>query len=136
MYSKRRSIPNVKNQDSTEALLSILELADLAIQDYLESYQALGGEGGNHDWLTRCFIDELFELWCRYLCVDLCDEARVFNKLLVAAWRDVQFPTQEEDGRRLEDWLAERVRKNKHFRDGVPAARRDRQEFSRFCESG
>ena len=126
MFSKRRSIPKVRNQDLTEALLSILELADLTIQDYLESYQALGGKGGNYDWRTLCFIDEVFELWCRYVRVDLYDEARVFNKLLAAAWRDVKFPTQEEDGRRLEDWLADRVRK--HFPDGVGSSRRDCQE--------
>src|SRR5262249_19531591 len=87
-------------------------------------------ESGNYDWLTRCFIDEVFELWCRYVRVDLNNEARVFNKLLAAAWRDVRFPTEEEDGRCLEEWLADRVRK--HFSDGIHNSRVSQQKLMTF----
>jgi hypothetical protein len=122
--SLRISIPRV----SAETLQSSLRLADIAIRDYLESYRLCSSKGGNYDWQTRCFIDGLFELWCRCVRVDLDDETQVFNKLLAAAWRDVGFPTEEEDGRCLEEWLADRVRK--HFVDGVCNARRERQELN------
>ena len=128
-------ISKVKGRDLVGALLSSLGLAEVAIQDFLDAYKPRG-EGGNYDWLTRAFIDEIFEVWCQYKQVDLNDEADVFNKLVAAAWRDVGFPTKDKDGQRLEDWLADRVRKDKQFRDGVPAVRRDRQELASFCESG
>ena len=51
----------------------------------------------------------------------------VFNKLVAAAWRDVGFPTKDQDGLRLEDWLADRVRK--HFPEETPKARKERQEL-------
>ena len=117
----------VKGQDVLEALESSLPRADVAIGDFLEAYRPLDSEGGNYDWLTRYFIEELFELWRRYVHVELYDEAKVFNKLLAAAWRDVQFPTQEEDGRCLEDWLRDRVRKD--FPEKIPKARKERQEL-------
>jgi hypothetical protein len=63
----------------------------------------------------------------------LYDEARVFKKLLAAAWRDVGFPTREQDGQRLEDRLADRVRK--HFSDGVCSSRRDHQELTRLFDN-
>jgi hypothetical protein len=107
-------------------LLSVLQLSKNEIRHYLTSYRVCS-KGGNKDRLTAQFIDEIFKLWCRCVRVDLYDEAQVFNKLLAAAWRDVQFPTQEEDGRCLEDWLTDRVRY--HFSDGVCSSRRDRQEL-------
>jgi hypothetical protein len=103
-----------------------LQIAAKAIEDYQERYVPYANEGGNYDWLTRYFIDEFFELWCRYVRCELNNEAQVFNKLLAAAWRDVELPTREKDGQRLEDWLADRVRK--HFSDGVVSSRRNRQE--------
>jgi hypothetical protein len=106
----------------------VLRVAAKAIEDYLESYVSHTNEGGNYDWPTRYFIDEFFELWCRYVRCDLNNEAQVFNKLLAAAWRDVKFPTREQDGQCLEEWLADRVRK--HFRDGVCSSRSDRQQDS------
>jgi hypothetical protein len=123
------SIPNVR----AEALQSTLGLADIAIRDYLERYRTSSSEPGNYDWLTRRFIDELFELWCGYVRVELSNEAKVFNKLLAAAWRDVRFPTREQDGQRLEDWLADRVRK--HFSDEICSSRRDRQEFTLLLDN-
>jgi hypothetical protein len=119
------SIRKLRSQDATD-LQTALRLAAKAIEDYLESYLPNTKRGGNYDWLTRYFIDEFFELWCRHVQVELYDEAQVFNKLLAAAWRDVKFPTREQDGRCLEEWLADRVRK--HFHDGICNERRERQE--------
>jgi hypothetical protein len=113
--------------DDATAVLTALGVAAKAIEDYLESYLPATTDGGNYDRFTSYFIDLCFELWCRYVRVDLNNEPQVFNKLLAAAWRDVQFPTREQDGQRLEDWLADRVRK--HFSGGVCSSRRDRQEF-------
>jgi hypothetical protein len=119
-------ISNVKRRDLVEALLSSLGLAEVAIQELLDAYKPRG-EGGNYDWLARAFIAEIFEVWCRYVQVDLNDEAKVFNKLVAAAWRDVGFPTKDKDGQRLEDWLADRVRKD--FPEKTPKARKERQEL-------
>jgi hypothetical protein len=116
--------PNRLMRPDQKRLLSMLQLSENEFRHYLASYRS---EGGNKDRLTGQFIDEIFELWCRCVRVELNNEAQVFNKLLVAAWRDVQLPTQEQAGQRLEDWLADRVRK--HFSDGVVSARRDRQEL-------
>ena len=102
------------------------------IQHYLKSYR-IHNESGNYDWLTRCFIEEVFELWCRYVRCDLNNEAQVFNKLLAAAWRDVGFPTREEAGQCVEEWLADRVRKA--FSDGVCIARRNNQELTGFHDN-
>jgi len=124
--------PNSPRHEGPKRLQTVLRLTLNEIRHYLGRYR-VRNESGNYDWFTRCFIDEVFELWCRYVRVDLNDEARVFNKLLAAAWRDVQFPTEEEDGRRLEDWLADRVRK--HFSDGVCSARRDHQELALYLDN-
>ena len=118
---------------NTTDLQIALRLAAKAIEDYLESYVPETKRGGNYDWLTRYFIDEFFELWCRHIKVELYDEARVFNKLLAAAWRDVEFPTREQDGQRLEEWLADRVRK--HFHGGICNARRKQQEPNQWLDN-
>jgi hypothetical protein len=123
------SIRRLGDQDVVEALQSSLRLAEVAIRNFLKTESSYSSQG-NYDWLTRCFIDDLFELWCRWVWVELNNEAQVFNKLLVAAWRDVRFPTREQAGERLEDWLADRVRK--HFSDGVCSSRRDRQGLIRL----
>jgi hypothetical protein len=49
------------------------------------------------------------------------------NKFVAAAWRDVGFPTEEQDGRCLEEWLADRVRRD--FPEKTPKARKERQEL-------
>lgn len=121
----RISIRKLRSQDATD-LQTALRLAAKAIESYLESHRPDTKRGGNYDWLTRYFINEFFELWCRHVQVELYDEARVFNKLLAAAWRDVGFPTEEPDGRCLEEWLADRVRKD--FPEKIPKARKERQE--------
>jgi hypothetical protein len=118
--------PNLLMRPDQKRLLSMLQLSENEFRHYLASYRVCS-EGGNKDRLTGQFIDEIFELWCRCVLVELNNEAQVFNKLLVAAWRDVRFPTQEQAGQRLEDWLADRVRK--HFSDGVVSSRKDRQEL-------
>jgi hypothetical protein len=112
---------------------SALQLAAKAIEDDLESYLPNTKRGGNYDWLTRNFIDECFKLWCRHVQVELNKEAQVFNKFVTAAWRDVGFPTEWQDGRCLKEWLADRVRK--HFHDGICNARREQQERIRAWNS-
>src|SRR5262249_30843502 len=107
------SIRKLRSHDATD-LHTALELAAKAIEDYLESYQPGTNRGGNYAWLARGLIDDLFELWRRYVQLKLKHEAQVCNRLLAAAWRDVEFRTREQDGQRLEDCLADRVRK--HFR--------------------
>jgi hypothetical protein len=121
-----KPIRKVRDQDVVEALWLSMRNLDGAIRDFLETYRPDSQAGGNYDWLTRNFIDDCFELWCRYVQVELNNEAQVFNKFIAAAWRDVGFPTREQDGRCLEEWLADRVRK--HFLGGVCDARRERQE--------
>ena len=53
-------------------------------------------------------------------------EGRLFLRLLVAAWRDFNFPTRERDGQRLEDWLTDRVRKQ--FPKGICRTRLSLQD--------
>lgn len=125
------TIPNPLMRPDHERLLSVLQRDENEIRHYLASCR-VRSEGGNKDRLTGQFIDEIFELWCRCVRVDLYDETQVFNKLLVAAWRDVGFPTEEQDGRCLKEWLKERVRK--HFSDGVCNARIERQELNLWLE--
>jgi hypothetical protein len=125
-FLKPISIRKVRDQDVVEALWSSMLDLDGAIRDFLKTYRP-HSQGGNYDWLTRNFIDECFELWCRYVQVELNNEAQVFNKFVAAAWRDVGFPTEEPDGRCLEEWLADRVRKD--FPEKTPKARKERQEL-------
>ena len=85
-------------------------------------------EFGNHDRFTEVFINDVFELWCDLLWFEAsADKSRLFNRFLVAAWRDVGFPFDEKSGRSLETWLADRVRKQ--FAEGVPARRVERQNY-------
>jgi hypothetical protein len=124
---KPTSIRKGSPVDDATALQTALGVAAKTIEDYLESYLPDTMDGGNYDWFTSYFIDLCFDLWCRYVRVDLNNALQVFNKLLAAAWRDVQFPAREQDGQRLEDWLADRVRK--HFSGGFYSSRRYRQEL-------
>jgi hypothetical protein len=126
------SIRKVRYQDVVEPLWSSMRKLDGAIRDFLETYRS-HSKGGNYDWLTRNFIDECFELWCRYVQVEFNNEAQVFNKFVAAAWRDVNFPTSEQDGRCLEEWLADRVRK--HFHDKICNARREQQELNQWLDN-
>jgi hypothetical protein len=127
MFLKPIFIRKVRDRDVVEALWSSMRDIDGAIRDFLETYRP-HSQGGNYDWLTRNFIDECFELWCRYVQVELNNEAQVFNKFVAAAWRDVGFPTEEQDGRCLKEWLTDRIRK--HFHGGICNERRNRQELN------
>jgi hypothetical protein len=92
-------------------------MADL-IAVFLGRRRKPQGKPGHHDPFTRAFIDEVFDLWSKcYWTEGSADENRLFSRLLVAAWRDVNFPTREEDGQSLVEWLADRVRKQ--FSDGI-----------------
>jgi hypothetical protein len=114
-----RSGRPVRHRDVIEHLAWVLQLASYAIKIYTENYKPLSGKGGNYDWLTRTFIDGLVEFWCSYVRTErVGTKSRIFIRLIAAAWHDVGFPTMAEDGRCLEDWLADRVRKQ--FPKGFP----------------
>jgi hypothetical protein len=81
---------------------------------------------GNHDPLTRGFIDALSKFWARrHWREQLANEEQLFMRLLVAAWRDFELPTKDQSGGSLEEWLADRVRKQ--FPDGIRNACSKRQ---------
>ncbi len=104
-----------------EDLLVALSTAAEAIQEFQDNHRPMG-RPGNRDPLAQQFIDEVLYVWCEHLSIGGSpDEDKLFVRYLSAAWRDVQFPTKEHKGQRLQDWLADRVRK--HFREGVSAAR-------------
>jgi hypothetical protein len=77
-FLKPISIRKVRDQDVVEALWSSMLDLDGAIRDFLKTYRP-HSQGGNYDWLTRNFIDECFELWNRYVQVELNNEAQVFR---------------------------------------------------------
>ena len=113
--------------DEIDGLLAVLQDASERIEDYLERHK-LDVRGGNYDYRTRTFIEDVFDLWCDWYSGEASrEESRLFIRLLSAAWRDVGFPADEEDGRCLEDWFADRVRKR--FDAGISSARISRQEL-------
>ncbi|HZL70396.1 MAG TPA: hypothetical protein VFC29_24045 [Candidatus Limnocylindrales bacterium] len=115
-----------ESMSEDEFLLDTLQDTGGLIEDCLEGRKPVG-EGGNYDWLTHLFIQNIFDLWCRYISVEVFpDENRHFIRLIAAAWQDVGLPT-EEDRRCLEDWLADRVRKQ--FHEGIHSARVSCEEF-------
>jgi hypothetical protein len=111
----------IRREKSIEKLLVALSTVAEAIKKFQDHYRP-AGQPGNHDPLTRSFIEFVFRYWREHLSIGgNPDEDKLFVRFLSAAWRDVQFPTKEHEGQRLEDWLADRVRK--HFRQGVCARR-------------
>lgn len=114
--------------DLMEPLRTTLQNTGNIIQGCLERHKPVG-EGGNNDWLTHEFIQGIFDLWCNYLRIEVfSDEPQFFIRLIAAAWLDVGLPNgeeEEDDGRCLEEWLADRVRNQ--FPAGVPRARADMQ---------
>jgi hypothetical protein len=117
--------PERAHVDEIDALLAALPGAADAIAVFLKRYK-LQVRGGNHDPVTRVFIDKVFDLWRElYWTEASADENRLFNRLLVAAWRDLNFPTREVEGQSLEHWLADRVRKQ--FPDGICRTRLSEQ---------
>jgi hypothetical protein len=106
-------------------LLPALQDMGKLIDGYLERHKLAPG-GGDHDRLTRTFIDEVFKLFCYYYSGETSrDESRLFRRFLCAAWRDVGFSTDVGDGIRFESWLADRVRTHK----GIHSARAGREEI-------
>jgi hypothetical protein len=108
--------PKVPHHEIDDLIASLPRMAD-AIAVFLGRRKPRG-KPGHHDPLTRAFIDEVFDLWSkRYWAEESADENGLFSRLLVAAWRDVNLPTREEDGQSLKERLADRVRKQ--FPDGI-----------------
>lgn len=127
--SFRRPRPPVRPEaaeDEIVYLLATLRNTSASIGNYLDRHELARG-GGHYDNHTRAFIQEVFEFWCEYFMAGPpANESRWFVCLLAAGWRDLGFPEDAENGQRLEDWLADRVRKQ--FRDGIPSARIRHQE--------
>jgi hypothetical protein len=112
--------------DEIRQLRASLNEASTAIAKLLRSRKPVV-TGGNHDPLTRQFLDGMFDLWCDCFSGEGADdETRLFVRLCAAAWPDVKFPTRARDGVSLDDWLRDRIRKQ--FPDGVCAARQSRQD--------
>jgi hypothetical protein len=109
-------------------LLHSLQNTGVLIDEFLKRHEPRGNPG-NHDPLTRGFLDGMIDRWSEWFGEDpnkdQTREQRLFVDFCVAAWRDVGFPTKDEDGERPEDWLFDRVRKQ--FPRGVRAERADRQ---------
>jgi hypothetical protein len=96
-------------------------LASKAITVFLRA-RKVRGKPGNHDPLTREFIDLLFDLWTDLFWAETAfDESQLFRRMVVAAWRDFRLPDKEEDGVLLEAWLFDRIRKR--FPQGICQAR-------------
>ena len=121
-----RPLPPPDQPDEIDNLMVAMQHTGDLIKDFL-SARKLQGNPGNYDPLTRGFIYEVFEVWRKVLWVEgSAGEGRLFLRLLVAAWRDFNFPTRERDGQRLEDWLTDRVRKQ--FPKGICSTRLSLQD--------
>jgi hypothetical protein len=91
--------------------LAALDRAADAIKKFQCSW-APRKRGGNYDPLTDEFIQNVYDLWCDRLSIGRNDkENQLFLRFLSAAWRDVHFPTRDDKGQLLENWLGDRVRK-------------------------
>lgn len=113
--------------DEHSVLLAALQNTSTLIEDYLERYQPRL-RAGNHDNRAGTFTEDVFDLWCRwYSGAESPDETRLFVRLLSAAWRDVGFPTDEVNGRDLQVWFSDRVRKK--YSRGISEARISQQEW-------
>jgi hypothetical protein len=120
--------------DRTSRLLTMLREVRSEIESYLSDYRPDAGRGGNRDARSYDFISEMLDVWRDFCNVPseqaaaeraygetLCDvpkmfrsEYRPFARLLAAAWRDLGFPLvdhRNESREPLEDWFADRVRK-------------------------
>jgi hypothetical protein len=116
-----------RETDEIRRLQTALECASEAITTFQTMYEPQGTPG-NHDPLTRTFIENVFELWIEHRWSEESpDEPRCFIGFLAAAWGDVQFPTKDHEGQPLEEWLTDRVRKQ--FPDGVGRSRISRQSL-------
>jgi len=124
--NRGRPPPLRDEPDEIDNLLAALQRMRDVTKDFF-STRTLQGRPGNYDPLTRGFIYEVFEVWSKVLWVaGSNEEDHLFLRLLVAAWRDFEFPTREQHGQRLEDWLADRLRKQ--FPEGICSARLSGQD--------
>jgi hypothetical protein len=118
----------LKDQPSEiEKLVTSMWLTNKAISSFLNTHE-VSGKPGNHDPLTRAFIDGSLSLWTTLFwgVTPRFDEDPSFRRLVVAAWRDLHLPDKEEDGVLLEGWLSDRIRKQ--FPLGIYRARLSREE--------
>jgi hypothetical protein len=83
----------IRREKSIEKLLVALSTVAEAIKKFQDHYRP-AGQPGNHDPLTRSFIEFVFRYWREHLSIGgNPDEDKLFVRFLSAAWRDVQFPT-------------------------------------------
>ena len=120
--------------DEIDCLKAALLYANEATTLFITCFKPQHGQSGNHDPLTRTFIAEIFDLWLSLVPVEgfrdvegFRGDDRLFKRLLTAAWRDLRLPTKDHNGQRLEEWLADRVRKQ--FPEGILNTRMDRQRY-------
>jgi hypothetical protein len=125
--------------ERTEQLQAYLRKLRALIDSCLLDYWLPTNDGaGNHDSLSSGFIIQTFQnAWCvlrfgctapfgygeeRFLKENLpADHRRPFARFLAAAWRDLGFPLVDHRGQSrepLEDWFADRLRKDKRFLPG------------------
>jgi hypothetical protein len=127
--NKRIDAPSMMEDKARQlrAVRAALNQASEAIDKLLSSHVPLT-IGGNHDPLTHAFLGSMFDCWGHcFVGEGSPDEARLFVRLCAAAWRDVRFPTRDQDGRVLDDWLYDRIRKHPQLRtfpEGVTELRR------------
>jgi hypothetical protein len=104
----------------------LLLAANDAISYYLKIRKVCKA-GGNHDVVTQWFVFELFEIWRRLLFVrKTANETEMFERFIWAAWQDVGFPTEDDEGRSVKAWLADRLRKQ--FPKGLSRSPKDLAE--------
>jgi hypothetical protein len=114
-------------------LLTTLQHTRNVITVFLDTYKPQGNPG-NHGPRLRVFMQELFDLWQDVLWTEGSppEESQLFIRLVAAAWRDYQFPMEdqkgqflEEQGKPLEEWIGDRLRKQ--FPEGIQGARKSVQ---------
>jgi hypothetical protein len=128
--NRGRPPPPRDEPDEIDNLLAALQRMRDVTKDFF-STRTLQGRPGNYDPLTRGFIYEVFEVWREVLWVaGSNEEDHLFLRLLVAAWRDFEFPTREQHGQRLGDWLTDRLRKQ--FPQGICTARLSGQDMDLY----
>jgi len=120
--------------DFTEQLQEGLETVHTKIKNYLQACKVKIESRRNRDPLSSAFIMGLFEnCWCDLMHWPQSvphsvifekqlprSQRRPFARFLAAAWRDLDFPLTDHRGQSrepLEDWFADRLRKDKRFRN-------------------
>jgi hypothetical protein len=125
--SHRRPYPNKGPIDQIDDLLQTSLLMSKNIEIFLSAYKPRA-KPGNYEPLTRGFLAELVEVWCKIISgVGSVDENKLFFRFLIAAWQDLNFPSKEAQGQTLAEWLSDRLRKQ--FPKGVRAIRLSEQNL-------